>query len=340
MKKIYASFLLILGVVAAHAQTPQIPNGGFETWDGSGASIEPTNFNSNKSGSSLASIGPQTCFQDATAHSGSYCVKLVSTYYILAVVNGNLTSGVVNAPSSNKADGYVGTVNYSSASDIRHIAFNGRPDSLVGYFKYTSGGSSSGTPEKGKIRAILHTGEYNDPEVPLTGFSTGHTDYSANKIGDALFYTPTTNVTTWTRFSVPFTYVSGATPVYLMLNMTSSANQMTTVPGASGTGSTIWLDDLAVVYNTTTQVNEQPSLADNVKVFAYDNILNVDFLVRRNEKSVLKVYDISGKLVATEQLENNRLNTIGMKQLKAGIYVYQIASTNGGATANGKFTIQ
>lgn len=338
MKKLYFVFTLVMGATTLFAQTPQIPNGGFETWEGSGASIEPTNFNSNKTGSSLASIGPQTCFQDATAHSGSFCVKLVSTYYILAVVNGNLTSGVVNAPSSNKADGYIGTVNYSNSADIRHISFNGRPDSLIGYYKYTSGGTSAGIPEKGKVRAILHTGEYNDPEVPLAGFGTGHTDYSANMIGDALFYTPTTNVTTWTRFAVPFSYVSGSAPVYLMLNMTASANQMTTVPGSSGTGSQIWLDDLAVVYNTTTSVNEPVALEESVKVNCYDNTLYVDFLVRSAGTSVVSVFDITGKVVATKTVDNNRLNSIALQELKPGIYLYQINSGN--ASTSGKFLIK
>lgn len=339
MKKIYSLFFAMMTVALAQAQpTPQIPNGGFETWEGSGSSIEPTNFNSNKTGSSLASIGPQTCFKDPGAHSGSFCVKLVSTYYILAVVNGNLTSGVVNAPSSNKADGYIGTVNYSSASDIRHLTFDGRPDSLVGYYKYTSGGTSGSIAEQGKVRAILHTGEYNDPEVPLAGFGTGHTDYSANKIGDALFLTPTTNVTTWTRFAVPFSYVSGATPTYLMLNMTSSANQLTTVPSSSGTGSQIWLDDIAVVYNTTTAIKEQPALANNAKVYAYDNTLYVDFAVRTAGTAVLKVFDVTGKEVASKVVDSNRLNTIGLQNLNSGLYLYQIQAA--GASASGKFILQ
>ena len=48
-----------------------------------------------------------------------------------------------------------------------------------------------------------------------------------------------------TRFSLPFNYHGTTTnPAYIMINVTSSANQSTTV-----TGSKMWLDDIAVVYN-------------------------------------------------------------------------------------------
>src|ERR1700757_4662317 len=102
MKKYYslASGLLLFGNILL-AQT-QIANGGFEQWDNAGSSTaEPTNFNSNKTGSNTAQLGPQTCYQDASVvHSGSYAVRMETKYYILAVVNGSLTTGVVNAPSS------------------------------------------------------------------------------------------------------------------------------------------------------------------------------------------------------------------------------------------------
>jgi hypothetical protein len=58
-------------------------------------------------------------------HSGSYSMRLENkTVPIIGIfVNGNATTGVVNAPSTNKADGYLGTTNFSNASDVRRISF-------------------------------------------------------------------------------------------------------------------------------------------------------------------------------------------------------------------------
>ena len=243
--KIISTLAIVAGIsVSALAQTT-ITNGGFENWGNTGVGIagptgEPTTWYSNKSGSTIASVGPQTCFKDSTdQHSGLYCVKLITGNYIGTAVNGVVTTAVVNAPSFTKSDGYVGTVNYTSSSDDRRMPFTGRPDSLVGWYKYTPGGAG----EQGKVRCILHTGDYYDPETP----TTYHPNPTANRIADDTFLTPTTTVATWTRFSVPFTYVSSANPTYIMINATSSANQTTTI-----TGSTLWLDDLAVVYASAT----------------------------------------------------------------------------------------
>ena len=147
--------ILVLFVSLGFGATAQtfITNGGFENWGNAspGLSSEPTSWYSDKSGSGIASAGPQTCFKDSTTvHSGNYSVKVVTETYIGTAVNGVVTTGVVNAPSLTKSDGYIGTVNYSSASDDRRMPFTGRPDSLVGWYQYTSAGAG----EQAKIRAI------------------------------------------------------------------------------------------------------------------------------------------------------------------------------------------
>lgn len=182
-------------------------------------------------------MGPQLCYQDnSIVHSGSSSCRVETKSYFGTAVNGAVTTGVINAPNTTKSNGYIGTVNYSSSSDVRRTAFTGRPDSIVGYYQYLSGGSG----EMGKIRAILHNNNYFDPETP----TTYHADPTADKIGDALFFTPTSNISTWTRFSVPFTYATSSNPSYIMINITSSANQNTTV-----TGSKMWIDDISFIYN-------------------------------------------------------------------------------------------
>ncbi|MGZ3883379.1 MAG: PCMD domain-containing protein [Bacteroidia bacterium] len=336
MKQIFTLLTLSLALTSA-AQTT-ISNPGFETWGGNpspGVSTEPNGWYSNKSGTGLASSGPQTCFQETTpalVHGGSSSARIVTTYYIIAVVNGNVTTGIVNAPSSNKAQGYLSTIN---GSDVRRMNFTGRPDSLTGWYQYTQ--ATSGTnanQEQGKVRAILHKGHYYDPETPV---SSNHPDSSMNKIGDALFLTAMANNTTWKRFSVPFTYTSSATPSYIMINITSSANQLTSAPGSSGVGSKLWVDDLAPIYNTTTGLKELKNAA-GIKSYAYDKTFYVDFTVRTEEQSTLSVYNVAGKLISEQKIDNSKLNAVDMSQQPVGLYLYTIVGA--GYQKSGKFIIE
>lgn len=332
MNKIF-TLLCASFAFAATAQTT-ISNAGFENWGGNpspGVSTEPNGWYSNKSGTGLASSGPQTCYQDMTVkHAGTSSARVETKYYIIAVVNGNVTTGIVNAPSSNKAEGYLSTIN---GTDKRRMTFTGRPDSLTGWYQYTQ--ATSGTnfaQEQGKVRAILHKGHYYDPEVPV---SSNHPDSSMNKIGDALFLTAMANNTTWKRFSVPFTYTSSATPSYIMINVTSSNNQLTTAPGSSGTGSKMWLDDLAPIYNST---SVKENVAEGVKGFCYDNVFYVDFRSRSEGSSNLYIYDMSGKLISNHEVSNSQLNSYSMENQQPGLYLYSIVGD--GYKKSGKFIIE
>lgn len=320
MKKIFTTIItLSTTATLIFAQpTPQPPNASFETWTGTGSSMEPTDYNSNKTGTGFATFGGQTCFQDASiVHSGTYSARIETISAIGSAVNGSLTSGIVNAPSTDKAEGYIGTRQGASGTDIRRIAFDGRPDSLVGWYQYVQSTSTSGgANEIGKVYAILHLGHYYDPATPVNG---NHPDLSTNKIGEALFNTPAANQTTWTRFSVPFNYVSSATPEYILLNCTGSNNQMTTV-----VGSKLWLDDIGVVYNTHVGITNPKTTDETIKVYAFDKTFYVDFMVRSYDHSTISIYDVTGKLVSKQQLSNNKLNTINVSELTSGLYLYDL----------------
>ena len=305
----------------------QVPNPGFENWGNAspGVAGEPTNWYSNTSGSNIAKLASITCFQDnSIKHSGNASVRIETISYLGTAVNGAVTTGIVDAPSFTKSDGYIGTVNFSSSTDIRRTAFTGRPDSIVGWYQYTSGG----TGEKGKMRAILHTGDYYDPETP----TTNHPDPTANKIADALFLGSTSNVTSWTRFSVPFTYVSASTPAYIMINFTPSANQSTTV-----VGSKMWIDDIALIYNPSSVANLSGK-TQNIKVFYSDKTVYVDFLNRSDEQSALTIFDLTGKVVSSQKLDNNKINSVNVSSLNSGMYLYQL--TGSAFQKAGKFIIE
>lgn len=315
---LFASFISLL----SFSQT-QITNAGFENWDNTGTSSEePTSWNSNKTGTGFAGSGPQTCYRESSGpHSGSYCARVETKYYILAVVNGNVTTGVVNAPSTNKSEGYL------SATGSNKQAFTGRPDSLVGWYKYTQATSGSGaSAEQGKVLAYLHSGDFYDPEAPV---NSNHTDLSANKIASALFVSPASNQTSWKRFSVPFNYVNSNTPAFVMVNITSSYNQLTVAPGSSGTGSKLWVDDLEMIYNSVTSVKEN-DFSKNVKVYYFDKTIYVDFLNKSTEYSTIEIFNATGQLVSTQQIDNSSVNTIDVSSLKSGIYMYKVSGKTQG----------
>lgn len=320
MNKTFTTLLSLSVSLFTFAQT-QITNGGFENWGGNtspGIAAEPTGWYSNKSGSNVAKLGPTICFQDNTVkHSGNASVRVETLNYLGTAVNGAVTTGVINAPNTTKSNGYIGTVNYSSSSDIRRTAFTGRPDSIVGWYQYTSGGAG----EQGKVTAILHNNNYFDPETP----TTYHADPTADKVARALFLsTPSTNVSTWTRFSVPFVYTSSGTPSYIMINITCSANQSTTI-----TGSKMWVDDISFIYNSVTSVKDV-DLEKNAKVYYFEKNLYVDFGSKTPEQSTIDLYDVTGQVVLSQKIESSSLNTIDVSSLKTGIYMYKVSGKSQG----------
>lgn len=327
MKQLFTFFISSFLCCGAMAQTT-ITNAGFETWGNTspGVSSEPTNWYSNKSGSNVAALGPQTCYQDGTiVHSGSYSVRIenATVPIIGTIVNGNVTTGIIDAPTTTKSDGYIGTRNYSDTTDQRRMAFTGRPDSLVGWYQYTAGAAT----EQGKIRVILHTGDYYDPETP----TTFHINPTSNKIADGLFLTPMSSVSTWTRFSIPFNYVSSANPQYIMINMTSSADQNTTVATSK-----MWIDDLAVVYNAN-GVNNINMDASDIHVYAADRTLFINAAHEISNTSI-SVFDMTGKKMMEQTLDGIKFANFDLSYLPAGVYIYRLGSTSFSKT--GKLSIE
>ena len=186
MKKFSLAFFLFTCITFGAIAQTVIPNGGFESWVNVGsATATPQYYNSNKDGSSIAQLGPQTCFQEATnPHSGSYCVMVESGSTLGQVVNGSCATGEVEAPDFTKADGYIQTV---AGNSQYAMAFTGRPDSLVFWYRFTSEGGDYPT-----VQARLHVGNCYVPEAPSNG---NHPDSTVNIISRALWTGPTSSVT-------------------------------------------------------------------------------------------------------------------------------------------------
>ncbi len=209
-----------------YAQT-QFENAGFEgVWeDVSGTEDEPIQWSSIKTADALAALAPIVLFKSLDAHTGSYAIRMVNTVAFGVVANGIITNGRVHA-DFDPALGYVFT---DVGSEDWRTTFTDRPDSVVGWFKY-----SPMEDDRGKIEILLHdnTATGKLPEIGATDHWVGRAQYNVEG-----------TVTEWTRFSVPFNYFNDNSPNYLLAVITSGDTT------AAVDGSQMWMDDLELIYN-------------------------------------------------------------------------------------------
>jgi hypothetical protein len=210
----------------------QMVNSDFELWDNISANTaEPQEWSSNKTGSGFASLGPQTCFAETgIVHSGTYSVKLTTlSSGFGSNVNGVVTCGRVNAPSTTPSQGYNSTVQSNAAFNMPLTA---RPDSIVFWVRYAPGSGDSA-----RTHVLLHTAY--DQRDPTSNDPNGMT----NVIGDATLNYGSTGGA-WVRKSVPFIYYNGNTPAYILATFTASK-----VPGGGSTSTVLYVDDVSLIYN-------------------------------------------------------------------------------------------
>ncbi|MBK7128500.1 MAG: PCMD domain-containing protein [Crocinitomicaceae bacterium] len=234
----------------------QIENPGFEgAWqDVAGAEDEPIEWSSLKTADAWTTFAPVVAFQETgTPHSGTYCIKLVNGPLTFGVVpNGIMTNGQVHADLDPEL-GYVSTI--TSNADW-NTPFTDRPDSLVGWFKYTPTST-----DKGKVEVLLH-------DDTQTGKLPEATAPQPNWVGKAR-YNVTTSTTTWVRFSVPFNYFNNNTPDYILVVLTSGDSTQAEV------GSTMYIDDLELIYNPLL-VDVTPSATQNIDMGVNGTTLTVN----------------------------------------------------------------
>lgn len=78
--------------------------------------------------------------------------------------------------------------------------------------------------------------------------------------------------------------------------------------------------------------------ASNIKVYPTIVTNNINFEFENSNYRVISIYDITGKEVASEQVENNR-HTLSLSDLESGYYVYKISDSNNRSLKTGKFVV-
>ena len=296
MKK-NVTLLVFSFVLSSFFSQTQLDNPGFENWENAGTSSdEPTDWSSIKTSDdpTLSGFAPVVWAQSSDAHSGNYSLEMTNVSTFGVVANGTVTNGRIHA-DFDPSLGYVFT---DQTDDTWNQSFTDSPDSLVGWYKYNPSGN-----DKGKVEAILHT---NDAQIPENGTA-------GNWVGRARADF-TSNVSNWTRFSVPFNYYNSTTPSYILLVLTSGDSTIAV------NGSQLLLDDLELIY-LPSSLNEIDS---PIKCWFSNNILHTGINPSLNSYS-LNVYDISGKLVFNEQVRSFQSKEFYLDFSK-GIYLVNLRS--------------
>ena len=274
MKKIFTLLFIILITTKSQSQSV-LPNPSFENWTTVGTYMVPDDWNTLNP--TTSALGVLTCLKatGVDVHTGNAAIKLVTKSVFGQNANGLATTGhIVIAPPG--VDG--------------GVAYTGRPDSIAGWYKYTS-----------------VSGDNGFVEFQLLGSAT-----APDTIGYVRFLTPTSNVSTYTHFSVPIVYRS-PNPVAKSIWIISSSAGFT-----ASVNSTLFIDDLELITNSGVGINE---LTQNSFSFAPNPVQHELAIENNSAKNIFTLYDAEGKLQLQSTLVKGK-NTIDFSQLANGIYFY------------------
>lgn len=257
------------------------PNGGFENWTGSSPYVHPVSWNGTDSATSNLGVSG-TMQQSTDAHSGSYALRSEAKYLSLGptgrMVPGLATTGKILLLEEKVIDG---------------PAYTERPDSLVGWYKYTRTFSDT-------MYVQLVLLDANDDTV---GFAE---------------FTNIQDVGTYTRFSQPINYHTAGAPAYGHIIVRHATSN-----DAGGVGSVILIDDVDVVFKTS-GINDKAKSAVKLYPNPAKNFISIDNPTGDGVK--VSIYDAIGRETLKRELtvEQKQLDF----QLADGVYVVEIKQNN------------
>lgn len=315
MKKIYTTILSVLaaGAMLSASAQQQPNNGGFENWDSNG---EPTNWNNMTTGQLCFLCGfgaSQRVFEDnVEVRTGSASARIESTNAAGTLVNGTMTTGQINAPSTTPSEGY--SLTKRNDANFNH-PFTEMPDSMVFYAKY----NVTDATDSASVAVILH--DDNDHRDPGGN--------AAQVIATAQKRFQTGGTAEWVRISVPFDY-SGLSQngiAYALMTFTSSYQ-----PGAGNTTAKLWVDDFEFIYNPTNPTSVE-ELADVASVYPNPTNDGRVAVVLGNEmrSGMATVLNMMGQTVGQFSFSNENRIDVTIDQ-PAGMYFILLQTEDGQST--------
>lgn len=288
MKKTFFSICLVLFMLTSFAQQP--PNEGFEWWSGNEpASWHTTNF-------SVFSVPFVSVLKDnVNPHGGNYSAQIkVMTVNIPTIgsisIPGTLTTATIDI------DPFAQTVNVYGG-----YPFSGTPEKLTGYFRYQPNGTDT---------CYMGWQLYKTIDGVSDTIGMGYMDTSAV-------------VTDWTYFEIPLVYDTVVIPD--TMNILFTATNPNTA--ALHAGTKMWVDDLAFVYGFIAVHGITSASGINIYADKDTRELIIDPKEAIIDDAVIRVYDMSGRVVAAKNcVLNYSEERIAIQYLIPGTYIVSILS--------------
>ena len=288
MKKFTLALVLIaVSCLGLYAQ-PQIPNPGFENWVDTET---PTSW----SGSNIHTtymgipINIVTISQDnATPFNGTYSCRMTTQ---------SIGMGFPANPGFITLGTFWFTISPQAGGAKGGILFNGKPDSLKGYYKNTLQGSDKST-------IMMEMWQAN-----MTIISRDTMVIASSHAG----YTP---------FSMPLTYYTSGTPdsMNIVICCSDMYNQ-----GNIAANTTLTVDDLSLVYGTVGIEGLNFSKEFNVWADAATETLFIKLSFDTPRTTEISMYNISGQKVYTSVKEiGESLESVSLGSFTPGIYIVDV----------------
>ena len=278
-------------------------NYDFETWTTVPANFPAPSYDNPTSWNSLnnltSALGKITCYKEtapANVYSGLASVKLVTKTVGSQVANGLISTGTINPGTSSISGG---------------VAYTLRPDSIIGWYKYSPVSTDNGFIEL----QLLGVGGDSDT------------------IGYAIFRTPNAAVNTYTRFAVKIDYRSNNPVVKSIWILSSSANNTVHFEN-----STMYVDAIQLGSNVfaATTINEVVKPIVSVGPNPASENIQIN---NSPANGTFTLYSITGRSVKKVRLINSS-QTIDVVDLAEGIYFYSITDKNNVVIKTAKLIIQ
>jgi hypothetical protein len=269
-------FILAL-TFAVSVKAQNIPNAGFESWTPGFGYEDPNSWGTLNAASILGM--PISVTKSTERHGGAFSAKVETMSTIDSTGQETPSPGFM----------FIGSVNILQQTGVLGTSFTARPDSLVGWVKCNSvNGDTSGIAlQLTKWDAIALTQE---------------------QLGFGSFITTSTS-TSFYRFSVPIEYVSENTPDSISVFVLSSI-------GNGQIGSAIWVDDLSLIYNTSS-IGELNGTSFEV----FPNPVNDGLSISSKTVDKMEVYSATGILIDHIVIDLGLIFIYDTKKLANGLYL-------------------
>lgn len=329
MKYKYLCLLLFAALTATNASraqnTYQLPNPGFEQWDGTAIDNEPSHWNSfatsDGSFASLAST-PHHYRRDGgrPGTSGSSYLTIYTKSVMGVKANGNMTTGRIHAgsliPSGDE------NYNYTQRSNADHCQpFTATPDSMYVWVSFYAGSASS----EAQVEAVIHgSSNFRIPnDLSIASM------YKARAVAKTTRTTSSPSQMQWQQLKVPFVYEGGSTAAYILINITTNKN-----PGEGSANDSLSVDDIEFIYSAwLTDIRYKGTSLEGFDKGRFDYSIHLESLDDLNLSDFAVVTEAGDAMaVKSEEQTNDTTVTVTITvtaEDRVTVKEYHIAMTTG-----------